>query len=368
MFIFYHEMDIASERAYNSLPDLPPPGDIETAKVLKAVIEARTALREVRDACRALPNPNVLINTLPILEARDSSEIENIVTTADELFRYDAHRPSENDRSAKEAHNYCNALRHGTELLCDGRPICVNTALAIAGELSGTSASVRRHAVALADAANGKVYYTPPDDEEIITRKLKNWEDFLNQESEFDALVRLAIGHYQFEAIHPFYDGNGRTGRILNLLLLVRDKFLDTPILYLSRHILRRRRDYYLLLRQVTFCNKWEPWILFMLEAIRRTSAWTAEKIGQIRALMADTEKLIRTRLPKFYSPQLMDILFSQPYCRIRNLVGAGIARRQTAAKYLEGLVAAGVLHPCAKNGPEKLYAHGAFFEILLRQ
>ncbi|MDR0727370.1 MAG: Fic family protein [Puniceicoccales bacterium] len=360
-------MNTDPKKAYNALPDLPPAGSIETAKILKAVIGARNALQEVKDACRTLPNPDVLVNTLPILEARDSSEIENVVTTADELFCYDIRRPGENDRNAKEAHNYCSALYRGIELLRGGRPICTNTALAIAEVLNGAPVTIRRRGVTLANAGTGEVYYTPPDDEEVIIRKLKNWENFLHQ-NELDALVRLAIGHYQFEAIHPFYDGNGRTGRILNLLLLVRDGFLNAPILYLSRHILRRRKDYYLRLRRVTFENDWEPWILFMLEAIHQTSLWTAEKIAQIHSLMVETEKKLRAKLPKLYSPRLMEVLFSQPYCRIRNLVEAGIAKRQTAAKYIDALVAAEILSPRQKGGPEKLYANETFFEVLLRQ
>jgi Fic family protein len=367
VFISQVKMNVDPKTPHNALPDLPPAENVETVRVLKAVIGAREELARVRDACAALPNGEVLMNTLPVLEARDSSKIENILTTADELFRYDGRKPDEGNGSAKEANNYCTALRRGWELLRSGRPLCVNTALAIAEALQGAAVSVRSHGVTLSDSATGAVHYTPPDGEEVLWRKLRNWETFLNASDGLDPLVRLAIAHYQFEAIHPFRDGNGRTGRIINLLLLVRDGFLSAPVVYLSRHILRERGTYYRLLRRVSFDGDWESWILFMLGAIRLTSSWTAEKIRGIRTLMVETGERLRRELPKLYSQKLLNVLFAQPYCRIRSFVDSGIARRQTAAKYIGELVAAGFLGTHSSDGVGKLYVNEPFWKELIR-
>jgi Fic family protein len=366
MFIFPQKMNIDPKLPHNALLDLPPTVDLETTGVLKAAIVARDGLHGLRDACRMLPSPEMLMNTLPVLEANDSSAIENIITTADELFRYDGRKPDENDLSAKEAHNYCSALRRGWEGIRGGRPISTSLTLEIASVLLGIDVCVRNHSVALADAATGQVHYTPPGGGEIVWQKLKNWENFINGPGELDPLIKLAVAHYQFEAIHPLRDGNGRTGRILNLLLLVRDHFLDAPILYMSHFILQNRSEYYRLLRRVTFQGEWEPWILFLMDAIGHTARWTVEKIEKIRAAIAEADGKIRANFPKVYSPRLMEILFSQPYRRIRNFVEAGIAGRQTAAKYIDALVSIGILEPYPSPGPEKLYANKKFLQILL--
>lgn len=199
------------------------------------------------------------------------------------------------------------------------------------------------------------VVYTPPEGEEVIRGLLTNWETFIHAQDDIDPLVKMAVAHYQFECIHPFPDGNGRTGRILNILYLIQSELLSLPILYLSRFILERRADYYALLRDVTVRQAWEEWVLFMLEGVASTATWTTQKIAQVRALMNSTADYVRKELPKIYSWELIQVLFMQPYCRIENVVGAGLARRQTASVYLKQLVSVGVLEEMV-SGREKLY------------
>jgi Fic family protein len=350
---------------FDNLPDLFPARELETPPVLKAIIGAREALSELNNACRKLPNPEVLMSTIPMLEAKDSSEIENVITTADELFQYDARKPLEDDNGTKEAYNYCIALKRGLESLKGGRPVCTNTALEVANALHGTNLSIRSYPVALKNAYTGEIYYTPPADMTTIERKLLNWERFINGGNGLDPLTKIAMSHYQFEAIHPFRDGNGRTGRILNLLLLAQYGFLDAPVLYLSRYILREKSRYYNLLRTVTYEEKWEEWILFILSAIHQTAIWTNEKICTISELMEKTRQKIQNAYPKIYSEKLMNILFAQPYCKIRNFVDQGVAERQTAAKYIDRLIAIGILREHPQKGPEKLYVHCDFLDKL---
>ncbi|MBL3528954.1 MAG: Fic family protein [gamma proteobacterium endosymbiont of Lamellibrachia anaximandri] len=216
----------------------------------------------------------------------------------------------------------------------------------------------------LANARAGEVIYTPPEGESLLRDKLANWEQFLHQQDEIDPLVRLAVAHYQFEAIHPFTDGNGRTGRVLNSLFLIENGLLSLPILYLSRYILRHRSDYYRLLLDVTHEEYWEEWILFMLTGIEETAIWTLKKIAAVRALMAHSIEYVQAELPSIYTHELLDQLFEQPYCRISNLVEAGIAKRQTASEYLKKLVTIGVLRE-VKAGREKLFVHPRLIQLL---
>jgi Fic family protein len=210
------------------------------------------------------------------------------------------------------------------------------------------------------------VIYTPPEGEALIRDLLANWERFLHDEETLDPLVRMAAAHYQFEAIHPFTDGNGRTGRVLNSLFLVEKGLLTLPILYLSRYIIAHRADYYSLLLAVTRDSAWEPWLLYMLRAVEDTSAWTTAKIGAIRRLAADTAEYVRLKLPKLYSRELVDVIFEQPYCRIANLVEAKVAGRQAASRYLKALVDIGVLREQAV-GKEKLFVHPKLMTLLTR-
>ncbi len=221
--------------------------------------------------------------------------------------------------------------------------------------LRGVQTDVRKTPGTVLRDRNNDVVYTPPEGEEAIRNLLANWERFIHGDDDLDPLIKMAIAHYQFECIHPFHDGNGRTGRILNILYLIQAELLSLPILYLSRFILERRDDYYTLLRNVTAEGDWQTWIRFMLEAVENTARWTTEKIAVIRALIAETTEYVREKLPKIYSYELVQALFAQPYCRIDNLVERGVAKRQTASAYLKQLVEIGVLEEMSA-GREKLY------------
>jgi len=323
------------DRPYNELPPLPPAVELETKVVLKQAISASRALAELKTSVDLIRKPDMLINTLPVLEAQASSEIENIVTTADRLFRHMA-AEGEADPATKEALQYRHALLEGVNDL-RSHPLNTRTAEVVCSRIKGTNMSVRRvPGTALAKAGSGEVIYTPPETEDRIRTHLKNWEDFLHMEDEIEPLVRMAAAHYQFEAIHPFTDGNGRTGRVLNSLFLVEQGLLPMPVLYMSRHIITSKADYYELLLNVTRNGEWEPWMLFMLQAVEETSKWTTEKIAAIRELRKHTGKFVQEKLPRTYSWELVDVLFEQPYCRIANLVEAEIVGRQAASRYLK--------------------------------
>ncbi len=353
------------DQPYNGLPPLPPAQELETRAILKRCITARSALAELKQAARLIPNQSMLINTIPLLEARDSSEIENIVTTTDKLFQH-ADDDSQADPATKEALRYRTALHQGFDSL-SRRPLCTATAVEICRSLKGVDMDIRRTpGTRLANDRSGEVIYTPPEGETLLRDLLGNWERFLHNEVDLDPLVRMAVGHYQFEAIHPFTDGNGRTGRVINSLYLIQEDLLTLPILYLSRHIIAHRADYYRLLLEVTTSGAWEPWILFMLQAVEETAAWTTAKIAAIRALAEHTTGHVRERLPKIYSRELVDVIFEQPYCRIANLVDKQIAQRQAASRYLKDLVKLGVLTEI-QVGKEKLFIHPKLMTLLTR-
>lgn len=356
-------MTFDAARPWNDLPDLPPAADIESRPLLKACIEARSALAELKTVSAAIPKQSVLINTIPLLEAQASSEIENIVTTSDALFRF-AQDEQAADPATKEALRYRAALRDGFDSLAE-RPLGTGTAVRICTRIMNRDMQIRRvPGTALANAATGQVIYTPPAGEDLLRARLANWEHFIHEATAIDPLIRMAVAHYQFEAIHPFLDGNGRTGRILNLLLLVEQGLLDHPVLYLSRFILRNRAEYYRLLLAVTRDEAWEDWIAFMLAAITDTARWTRDKILAIRQLQDEATSFVRARDGKIYSRELVDALFTQPYCRIQNLVDGGIAKRQTASVYLKQLAELGVLTEI-KVGREKLFLHPNFVRLL---
>ncbi len=349
---------------FNDLPDLPPKDDIETRRVLKACIEARAALAELKAAGQLIPNQAVLINSIPILEAQASSEIENIVTTTDKLFRFANEADDRADAATKEALRYRTALDQGFQLLRK-RPVSTTMAVQVCRIIKGTELDVRSTpGTALMNDATRNVVYTPPEGRDLLLRKLSNWERYIHDAEEIDPLVRMAVMHYQFEAIHPFVDGNGRTGRVLNLLFLVEQELIDIPVLYLSRYIILNKADYYRLLLGVTAEAQWEEWILFMLEAVRSTAQWTTSKIKAIRDLLDKTAATIRERKPKIYSRELAEIVFVQPYCRIGDLVDADIAQRQSASVYLKALTDIGVLQE-RQAGREKLFINPALLNLL---
>jgi Fic family protein len=354
------------EKPYNDLPLLPPAIELETKAVLKRCIAARAALAGLKQAAELIPNQAMLINTLPLLEARDSSEIENIVTTADKLFRFANSDDAHADHATKEALRYRGALHEGWQTLSK-RPINTNMAETICSQIKGIEMAVRKvPGTALANHKTGKVIYTPPEGEKVLRDLLSNWERLLHEHPELDPLIRMAVMHYQFEAIHPFTDGNGRTGRILNILYLVQEELLTLPILYLSRYIIANKSQYYSNLLAVTREQAWEPWILYMLEAVESTAQWTTQKIISIRDLADHTAEYVREELPKIYSRELIDTIFEQPYCRISNLVEANIAKRQTASEYLKKLASIGVLMEL-RVGRERLYVHPRLIELITK-
>jgi len=332
--------------------------------VLKACIPARAALAELRQAAELLPNQTILINSLPLLEAKDSSEIENIVTTTDRLFQY-AQTDTLADMPTREALRYRTALYQGY-LALEQRPLCTATAVTICSTIKGRGMEIRKvPGTTIANTTTGETIYTPPDGEAHLRELLGNWERFIHDDqSSLDPLVVMAVAHYQFEAIHPFLDGNGRTGRILNILYLIEKDLLTLPVLYLSRYIVQHKADYYRLLTNVTRNGDWEPWLLFMLHAIAETAQWTTSRITAIRKLITHTGDYVRTRLPKIYSHELTQLIFEQPYCRIAHLVEVGIAKRQTAATYLKQLAKIGVLQE-QSVGKEKLFVHPKLIQLL---
>jgi Fic family protein len=353
---------------YNTLPALPPADELETKLILKACLLARVALAELNQSAALIPNPAMLVNTIPLLEARDSSEIENIVTTADRLFQFSqASDEHQADPATQETLRYRRALTHGFKSL-DRRPLCTSTAVEICTMLKGQDMDIRRiSGTTLTNDRSGEVIYTPPDGEGLLRDMLANWERFLHHEIELDPLIRMAVGHYQFEAIHPFSDGNGRTGRVLNVLFLNQEGLLSLPILYLSRFIIAHKTDYYRLLLAVTQSGAWQEWVLYMLRAVEETARWTTAKIAAIRALAEHTTDHVRQTRPKIYSRELVDVIFEQPYCRIQNVIDKQLAQRQAASRYLKELAEVGVLQEMVV-GREKLFTHPKLLQLLTQE
>ena len=350
---------------YNDLPLLPPKGKVQTEEVLKKCISATRSLAQLKGAGSLVPNQSILINSIPLQEAKDSSEIENIVTTQDDLYQAEVSESNVSSPHTKEVLRYRTALKKGYEML-SRRPISTNLIIEICRTVLDTDIDIRKvPGTKLENPDTKKIVYTPPEGEEIIRRKLHNLEIFINEDNGLDPLVKLAIIHYQFEAIHPFGDGNGRTGRILNILYLVEQKLLEIPVLYLSRYIINNRNEYYKRLKGVTEKSDWEPWILYILDAVDKTSLETCEKIVAIKDLMAETIDFCRENLPKrVYSKELVELLFVQPYCKISFLVEADIAKRQSASEYLKELEKIGILVG-EKKGRETIYKHPKLLDIL---
>ncbi len=353
------------DRPYNELPPPPSIVELESKAVLKACVRSAAAVAGLDRAAELIPNPQVLVNTLPLLEAQASSEIENVVTTTDRLFRH-LQSDAAADPATKEALRYCQALREAYGSL-PKRPVSTRLAESICGRIKGKDMPVRTApGTVIANSATGAIVYTPPTGEAAIRDLLADWERFVHGEDELEPLVRIAVAHYQFEAIHPFADGNGRTGRVLNSLLLVERGLLRLPILYVSRFIIAHRQDYYRLLLAVTREQAWESWILYMLRAVEETAQWTLQKIEAMRRLMDETVALVRAKLPKICSRELVETIFEQPYCRIANLQEAGIAKRQAGSRYLKALAGIGILEE-RTYGREKLWLHTKLLELLTR-
>ena len=357
---------------YNELPLLcPQAGKLETIPVLRACSVARAALARLDASVALLPNRDILTRTIPLMEAQASSEIENVVTTNDELFRKDSLSDLELDRlppAEKEAFGYREGIYRGIRML-DERPVCTNLAVELCRLLKADSRiEIRRiPGCTLRETGTGRIVYTPPAGEDLLRGLLADWERFLNGDgacAELDPLVRMAAGHGQFESIHPFSDGNGRTGRMLCVLFLVQEKLLHQPVLYLSGTILREKAEYYRVLQEVHVSGEFEPLLLYFMDAVRRTADETTEKILSVVRLMGETKNAIRALGGRIYSHELLDTLFKLPYCRIRNLVEAGVARQQTAGRYLHALASAGILRE-VRMGRDKLYFNHRLFDVL---
>jgi len=359
-------MSFDAEKPFNDLPLLPPKAEIETKTTLKKAISAGRALAELKGLGETIPNQAILVNTIILQEAKASSEIENIITTHDALFRAFSAKTGQIDPATKEILRYREALWAGFSSLKDRPLLTTNLFIRIVQTIRANKAGIRNTpGTKVANAATGEVAFTPPEGEAIIRDKLKNLEDFVHAEDEVDPLIKLALIHYQFEVIHPFTDGNGRTGRILNILYLTQKHLLDLPVLYLSKYIIEQKSDYYHLLRGVTEHQAWEPWILYMLDAVEQTALYTRDKILAIKALLIKTLEFTKENLPsRAYSKDLIELLFHQPYTKARFLVDAGIAERKTATNYLKELEKIGVLQ-LQKVGKENLYLNKELFEAL---
>jgi Fic family protein len=299
----------------------------------------------------------MLINTIVLREAQSSSEIENVITTTDALFKAFTAKTNKIDPATKEVLRYREALWGGFTTLKKRAVLSTNTFIKIFRTIKQNKAGIRNvPGTKIANSATGEVLYTPPEGEQVIRDKLKNLEDYIHAEDKVDPLIKLAIIHYQFEAIHPFFDGNGR---------VVYKDLLDLPVLYLSKYIIENKNDYYRLLRDVTEKDKWGPWILFMLDAVEQTSAFTRDKIISIRALLEKTLEEAKKKLSeRVYSKELIELLFHQPYTKGQFLVDAGIAERQTAAEYLKEFEKIGVLKS-HKVGRENLYLNVKLYKLL---
>lgn len=362
-------MSFDRNRPFNDLPDLPPAAELETKAVLKRAVVAHRALADLRGMAARIPNQGILINGIVLQEARLSSEIENIVTTSDELYLAAADPEGKAaDAATKEVLRYREALWAGFQKL-KGRPLTTSLFVELVREIKGVALDVRAvPGIKLANPASGEVIYTPPEGAALLREKLANLERFLYPDppDELDPLVRMAVMHYQFEAIHPFTDGNGRTGRILNILWLVEQKLLDIPVLYLSRYILANKVGYYQGLRGVTEHAAWEPWVLYMLEAVEQTARETCKRVARILELMETTRQEVQARAPRIYSKDLIELVFRHPYCKIQFVLDANLAKRQTAATYLRTLADLGLLKPI-KVGREVFFVNERLFAELVR-
>lgn len=354
------------EVPYNDLSPAPGTEVLETRATLKAAIGARAALAQLDQASSLLQNPAVLINTIPLLEAQASSEIENIVTTTDALFQY-AEDERGADPATRETLRYRTALRVGFELTHE-RGLTVTTAKAVCSTIKGVEMDLRAlSGTRIGNPATGKVSYSPPEGKSLIAEKLADWERFVHAPDGLDPLIRMAAAHYQFEAIHPFTDGNGRTGRILNVLMLIESGLLGLPMLYLSRYIIETKNEYYRLLRAVTADGAWEEWVLYILAGVEETSLATVGKIHSLRELQADYARRARQVTRGGADAEFQAVLFEQPYCRIGVVMERCDVSRPTATSWLSALADAGMLQD-VRAGRDRLFVNREFVQLLLRR
>ncbi|QHI37476.1 Adenosine monophosphate-protein transferase SoFic [Kordia antarctica] len=348
------------------LGKLPLSKDIETKKVLKKLTSAHRALAELKGVVSSIPNQNILINTLGLQEAKDSSAIENIITTHDDIYKAELNLDGFKSLNAKEVQNYISALKKGFELITKQKILTKNNIISIQSELEKNNAGFRKvPGTALKNATTGETVYTPPQDYDTIVDLMTNLEQYINDAtmSDFDDLVKMAIIHYQFESIHPFYDGNGRTGRIINVLYLVMNDLLNLPVLYLSRYIIEHKIEYYKLLQEVRETDNWEKWILYILDSVEQISKETIILISKIKALIFEYKNLLRNNY-KFYSQDLLNNLFKHPYTKIEFIEKDLGVSRITAAKYLNLLAKDNILKK-EKLGTGNYYVNIKLIKIL---
>ena len=347
---------------------LPPAEELETRAVLKKLPAAHRALAELKGILGTLPDAEILLNTLPLQEAKDSSAVENIITTHDELFRAAVQADAPTTQAAKEVQNYAAALQLGFELIKKHGFLSSNHLVQIQQELEHNQAGYRRlPGTSLKNQQTGAVVYTPPQDYAAILDLMGNLEQYLNDDelSDADPLVKMAVLHFQFESIHPFYDGNGRTGRILNILYLVLKGLLDLPVLYLSRFITQHKADYYYHLQQVRDTGAWEPWLLYLITGVEQTAQETIALINAMRHLMQEARQQLRGY--RFYSQDLLNHLFRYPYTKIEFVQQELGVSRLTAGTYLNQLAAPGGLLQKHKLGKANYYVNQPLFELLAR-
>jgi Fic family protein len=350
---------------YNSLPILPPAQDLETKPVLKAVIDARVALAGLQGAARAIPDGGIMVRAIALQEARLSSEIEMIVTTDDELYRGLSSSDATEDPQTKEVLRYGDAVWLGYGHLRNGKPLDPELFERLASTILQRPVGIREgFGTRVGDPRTGKIIYTPPTGRDRIRGLLLNLADYWQNQHETDPLIRLCVGHYQFEAIHPFSDANGRVGRVLNNLLLVQQELLDKPILYLSRAIIEDKASYYRGLRKVTEEGAWEPWLLYMLDNLTTTALETRRRVEAIQHELDAALEQARVQMVRGYSVELLRLVFAQPYTRIATLERAGIAKRQTASEYLQELQRIGLLRG-ERRGREIYYLNERLLRIL---
>ena len=356
------------EKPFNKLPFIPPKRDlIETYAILRQESRSAVALAELKGYAKTLPNQSILINAIVLKEAKASSEIENIITTHDSLYKAMTASSVKPDQATKEVLLYREALLHGFQFIGEKEYLNINGIVQIQAILEGNTAGIRKlPGTALKNQQTDQIIYTPPDDPDVINGLLKNFEEYLNNDSmdELSDLIKLAVQHYQFESIHPFYDGNGRTGRIINVLHLILKKKLEVPILFLSGFIIKNKSEYYRLLQGVRSDNNWEAWILYMLKGIEETSVETIETINRINTAFYHDIELIKKEAPSIYTKELVELLYENPYSKIEFLDRKGIAKRKAAGKYLQILRELGLLD-MVTVGKENVFVNKELFRIL---
>ena len=359
-------MKINSEKPFNDLPLIPPQREkIETVKVLRQLVQSSVALAELKGLAKTLPNPAILLNAVILKEARASSEIENVITTQDKLYQALSAKGIQVDSSTKEVLRYREAMLYGFQFIQKKGFLSANAIIEIQKILEENEAGIRKlPGTALRNAATEKVIYTPPDDSDSINRLMNNLEKYLNEQDDISPLIKVAVQHYQFESIHPFYDGNGRTGRIINVLYLILNNLLENPILYLSAYIIDNKADYYRLLQEVRTKSNWEGWVLYILKGIEKTANETIAQIKEVNQLFIQTQELVKKKNPKSYSKELIEILFEHPYCKNEHLTQRLGVSRITASKYLKELESIKVLQS-KQVWKETLYINTRLFDLL---